>query len=74
MMEAFKIHEYGRMELAQLYCPSIQPESAWKKLRKWMEHSPGLLPSLVAMGYAPNHTRSFTPAMVQIIVDAIGEP
>lgn len=73
-MEAFRIHEYGRMELAQLYCPGIMPESAWKKLKKWMEHSPGLLPALAALGYDPVHTRSFTPAMVRIITEALGEP
>ena len=73
-METFKIHEYGRTELAQLYCPGIMPESAWKKLKKWMAHSPGLLTRLHALGYDHVHTRSFTPAMVRLIVDALGEP
>lgn len=72
-MEVFRIHEYGRMELAQLYCPGIMPESAWKKMKRWMEHSPGLTQRLAALGY-DQHTRSFTPAMVRLIVDALGEP
>lgn len=69
----FRIKEYGRMELAQLYCPDIQPDSAWKKLKGWIEHKPGLTESLNALGY-DGSTRSFTPAQVQAIVDGIGEP
>lgn len=69
----FKLREYGRMELAQAYCPDIAPESAWKKLRSWIELSPGLAERLRALGY-DGHTRSFTPAQVRLIVDAIGEP
>lgn len=69
----FRIKEYGRMELAQLYCPDITPESAWKKLKTWIELSPGLADRLRALGY-DGHTRSFTPAQVRAIVDGIGEP
>ena len=69
----FNVREYGRMELAQLYCPGIAPESAWKKLKKWIELSPGLTGRLQSLGY-DGSTRSFTPAQVQAIVDAIGEP
>lgn len=69
----FNVREYGRMELAQLYCPDIAPESAWKKLKKWILLSPGLAGRLQSLGY-DGSTRSFTPAQVQAIVDAIGEP
>jgi hypothetical protein len=72
-MEKFRIREYGRMELAGLYCSTILPESAWKKFRKWMAIYPGLMDRLAAMGYS-DHCRSFTPAQVQAIVDALGEP
>ena len=71
--ENFKVREYGRMELAQLYCPDIAPESAWKKLKKWIDLNPGLADRLRAVGY-DSHTRSFTPAQVRLIVDALGEP
>ncbi len=70
---SFKVREYGRTELAQLYCPDIAPESAWRKLRKWIELSPGLADRLRAVGY-DFHMRSFTPAQVRLIVEAIGEP
>lgn len=72
-MEAFKIKEYGRQQLAQMYCSDIAPESAWKKLKRWIELSPGLTERLRALGY-DKHTRSFTPAQVQAITDALGEP
>ena len=72
-MQRFKVRQYGRTELAQLYCPDIAPESAWKKLRKWIEYHPGLADSLSAIGY-DGSTRSFTPAQVQAITNALGEP
>jgi hypothetical protein len=72
-MEQFRIKEYGRMELAQIYCHTIMPESAWKKFRRWMQLYPGLMESLTAIGYN-EHSRSFTPAQVRLIVDALGEP
>lgn len=68
-----RIREYGRTELAQLYSPDIQPESAWKKLKLWIELKPGLLDHLKQLGY-DGHTRSFTPAMVRAIIEDIGEP
>ena len=61
------------MELAQLYCPTIAPESAWKKLKSWIALKPGLADRLRALGY-DGHTRSFTPAQVHEIVNGIGEP
>lgn len=72
-MEQFKIKEYGRMELAGMYCRSIMPESAWKKFKRWMTLYPGLMEQLAAIGYT-ERSRSFTPAQVRLIVEALGEP
>ena len=72
-MQQFRIRHYGRMELAQLYCPDIAPESAWKKLKRWIDLNPGLADRLRAVGY-DSRTRSFTPAQVRLITDALGEP
>ena len=69
----FKVRKYGRTELAQLYSPDITPDSAWTKLKKWIDLSPGLTERLRSLGY-DGRTRSFTPAQVQMIVDALGEP
>lgn len=69
----FTIRKYGRMELAQFYSPDIQPESAWVRLKQWIDLNPGLADRLRALGY-DSRLRSFTPAQVQAIVDALGEP
>ena len=58
----------GRMELAQLYFPYIQPHSAWKKLR-----------SLLADDPATSHLtqlnrRTFLPCEVNIIYQHLGHP
>ena len=52
---------YGRTELAQLYCPELTPDAAWRKLKRWIT------------GYAPSQ-RSFTPKMVEHIFYYLGEP
>ena len=72
-MKEFEIRQYGRTELAQLYSPDITPESAWKKLKQWIDHYPGLTEQLRTAGYQPRQ-RIFTPAQVAMIVGAIGEP
>lgn len=72
-MQEFRIKEYGRMELAMMYSPGIAPESAWRKLKRWMQLSPGLLASMRGKGY-DGRSRSFTPAQVRLIVEALGEP
>ncbi len=59
------------MELAAKYCNCIMPESAWKKFRRWMHLYPGLMEQLAAIGYT-ERSRSFTPAQVRLIVDALG--
>ena len=38
MENTFKIRTYGRMELAQLYCPDVQPKTAWRKLKEWIDY------------------------------------
>lgn len=72
-MKSFSIRKYGRTELAQLYCPDITPDAAWRKLRLWISHFPGLEERLSEHGYT-SRCRSFTPAQVRLIVDALGEP
>ena len=72
-MKCFNVKEYGRTELALLYSPDITPGAAWRRLNKWIRHYPGLEERLTAIGYS-RRSRSFTPAQVQLIVDALGEP
>ena len=48
-MNSFAIRTYGRTELAQLYCPDLCPESAYRKLKHWIDLYPGL------RGFLPVH-------------------
>lgn len=68
-----KIRTYGKGELAQLYCPNITTAAARKKLKLWISHYPHLMDGLYAIGYS-EASRSFTPAQVRLIVEALGEP
>ena len=68
-----KIRAYGKGELAQLYCPHITTAAARKKLMLWINLYPNLREALHQAGFS-DATRSFTPAQVRLIVDALGEP
>ena len=66
-MEIFKIRTYGRTELAQLYCPALCPQAAFRKLHPTLRHElHALVPS--------DRVRTYTPAQVRLIVEALGEP
>ena len=41
-MNPFVIRTYGRTELAQIYCPNLCPEAAFRKLKHWIDLCPGL--------------------------------
>lgn len=69
----FRIRTYGRTELAQMYCPGMHPRAAFRKLMHWIDIYPNLNEQLYAHGYIP-HSRTYTPAQVKLIVDALGEP
>lgn len=53
--------------------PEISPKSAASELRKWIGKSPGLTEALSATGLRTKDKR-YTPAQVELIVEAIGEP
>ena len=72
-MTEFKIRAYGRMELAQLYSPTLTDIAAYRKMKKWISLCPGLLQRLYDLG-DESKRRSFTPLEVRVIVDALGEP
>ncbi len=73
IMEPFKIRTYGRTELALMYCPNMCSRAAFRKLMQWIELYPHLTEELEAHGYVP-HQRTYTPAQVKLIVEALGEP
>lgn len=68
----FKLRAYGRTELALAYSPGLTPGSAYRKLRQWIVRSPGLAERLERLGNGK--ARTWTPAEVKEIVEALGEP
>ena len=71
--DCFKIKEYGRTELALIYLPDLTAQSAWRKLRGWIENNASLSDELYMLGYDGSQ-RSFTPRMVSRIVYYLGTP
>ena len=69
----FQIRTYGKRELAQLYCPNITTAAARKKLMLWIHFYPHLIDNLQSIGFSDT-SKTFTPAQVRLIVDALGEP
>ena len=65
--------EYGRTELAQLYCPTLTPDAAWRKLKRWIGLNSDLTRELTELGYTARQ-RTFTPRMVSRIFHWLGEP
>lgn len=69
----FEYRSYGKGELASLYLPNIQQQSAVDLLNEWIAVAPGLRQRLEAMGVKVR-TRQYTPAQVRCIVEVLGEP
>jgi len=69
----FKLRSYGFGELAQLYSPNVTPKSANETLHRWIKLNRQLRASLFDHGFYPG-LRNLSPKMVELIVDAIGEP
>ena len=61
MLETFKIRTMGKGAAAR------------KKLMQWINLYPNLMDDLHRAGFSES-SRSFTPAQVKLIVDALGEP
>ena len=71
--DEFVCRTYGKSELAQLYCPDIEPKTAVAKLNQWIALKPGLKEALAKTGLQ-HCAKQYTPAQVRLIVDALGEP
>ncbi len=69
----FRVRTYGRTELAQEYCPLLQPQSAYRRLTAWIKLNPQLSQKLLDGG-RPRRGRTFTPNEVKMIVEYLGEP
>ena len=73
MKEGFEIKTMGFGELAQLYNPSIKPESASNALRRWINNNHTLSNDLRTAGYK-KYSKVLTPLQVRILIFNLGEP
>ena len=64
-MNSFEIRTYGRTELALLYNPGLCPDSAYRKLKQWIDLCPGLRDGLAALGIS-SRSRTYTPAQAHL--------
>jgi hypothetical protein len=72
-MTNFKIRTFGRTELAQLYCPGLDPVLALQKLYRWMRKNTALTQALSDVNYN-KYRHSFLKREVRLIVYYLGEP
>ena len=70
---SFLIRSYGKGELAQCYIHGVMPQTAVKQFNAWIHKSPGLKERLYEKGMGCKDRR-YTPAQVQLIVEALGAP
>lgn len=73
MDEQFKIRSYGYGELALLYFPKSNKNSASTQLGRWLRQNENLKKQLVELGFKPRN-KILTPSQVKLIVDFFGEP
>lgn len=71
--KTFQYRSYGKGELAMLYLPDIQQQSAVDRFNEWIDAAPGLKERLIATGMNPR-SRRYTPAQVRLIIEVLQEP
>ena len=71
--EGFVIRSYGFGQLAQMYYPDHNYQSALLHFREEMHLTRGMWAAMVAEGYHEN-TKTLTRAQVRTIVQFLGEP
>jgi hypothetical protein len=72
-MKHFKIQPYSFGELAQMYYPDHNYDSALYLFRREMHDTRGMWAAMVAEGYK-ERTKMLTRAQVRTIVRFLGEP
>ena len=72
-MKRFSIRPYNFGELAQMYYPDRNYQSALRHFREEMHLTRGMWAAMVAEGYKEN-TKTLTRSQVRTIVRFLGEP
>ena len=75
-MTNFKIRTFGRTELAQLYCPELCPQAAFRKLNQWIDLYPNLREELLAVEEdrlhgAVDHSVDEVAAMMEVAIQEV---
>lgn len=65
----FRIRTYDKRELAQMYFPGTDRDTAMRHLRRWIVRCPDLRRRLAA-----SNSKIFTPQQVSLIVEYLGVP
>ncbi|KAA6345986.1 hypothetical protein EZS27_005566 [termite gut metagenome] len=71
--ERFRIRCYGKGELALMYFPEKSPKTAGRAFKKIVDGHPELTEKLAKTGLKPL-SKTYTPAQVKHIIEALGEP
>ena len=72
-MDEFVINPYPFGELAQMYYPDHNYDSALRLFRREMHETRGMWQAMQAVGYKEK-TKVLTRAQVKVIVKFLGEP
>lgn len=64
---------YRKSELAAIYFPDMDRDSAVQKLMRWVKRCTDLLAELTGNGYNPKN-RTFSAREVRLIFSYLGEP
>lgn len=70
---SFLIRSYLKVELAQLYFPTLSPASALKKLRKWIARNPELKRHM-SEGLEGRNDQSYSHRQVLLLVKYLEVP
>ena len=69
--KSFQYRSYGKGELAMLYIPNVQQQSAVDRFNEWIEAAPGLKERLLSTGM---NLRSRHYTQVRLSVEVLQEP
>ena len=58
--KSFQYRSYGKGELAMLYIPNVQQQSAVDRFNEWIEAAPGLKERLLSTGMNPRSRHRMT--------------
>ncbi|MCD7977423.1 MAG: DUF4248 domain-containing protein [Tannerellaceae bacterium] len=71
--EEFIIQSYSWKEIACMYHPGVKPDTATKRLRKWLDIHPTLIQELEKVGWKKG-MKVLSPLQIEVLVYHLGGP